>query len=101
MTVQAPETVEYDINLTYYVAWERAAEAISIQTAVAAAVDAYRLWQKSKLGRDINPSELIMRVMSAGALRVNVTAPVFVDLSALQVAQDATVNVTYGGLADD
>lgn len=101
VTVQAPETVEYDINLTYYVARERAAEAISIQTAVAAAVDAYRLWQKSKLGRDINPSELIMRVMSAGALRVNVSAPLFVDLSALQVAQDAAVSVTYGGLADD
>lgn len=101
VTVQAPAVVHYNINIKYYVDRARAAEATSIQNAVTAAVDAYRLWQKSKLGRDINPSELIWRVMSAGALRVEVTAPVFTDVGEQQVAQDATVNVTYGGLADD
>ncbi|GIO39082.1 hypothetical protein J41TS12_39430 [Paenibacillus antibioticophila] len=101
VTVQAPETVSYDITLTYYVDRARAAEAVSIQDAVSAAVDAYRLWQKSKLGRDINPSELIWRVMSAGALRVEITTPVFTSVGELQIAHDATVNVTYGGLADD
>nr|WP_249529741.1 baseplate J/gp47 family protein [Paenibacillus brevis] len=101
VTVQAPETVSYHITLTYYVDRARAAEAVNIQDAVSAAVDAYRLWQKSKLGRDINPSELIWRVMSAGALRVEVASPVFTNVGELQVAQDAAVNVVYGGLADD
>ncbi|MEK5477572.1 baseplate J/gp47 family protein [Paenibacillus sp. FSL R5-0407] len=100
VTVQAPTVVNYNITFTYYVDRARAAEATSIQDAVTAAVDAYRLWQKSKLGRDINPSELIWRVMSAGALRVEPTSPVFTNVNELQVAQDVAVNVVYGGLAD-
>ncbi|GIP25478.1 hypothetical protein J23TS9_06080 [Paenibacillus sp. J23TS9] len=101
VTVQAPIPINYDITLTYYVARSRAAESTSIQAAVIAAVEAYRLWQRSKLGRDINPSELIWRVMGAGALRVNVAAPAFVEVSEIQLAQDTQVVVTYGGLADD
>ncbi|MNW67399.1 hypothetical protein D3C74_459810 [compost metagenome] len=68
---------------------------------VTSAVDAYLLWQKSKLGRNINPSELIRRVMTAGALRVDVTSPTFTEVDTLEVAKDAAVNITYGGLADD
>ncbi|WP_110933803.1 baseplate assembly protein [Paenibacillus bouchesdurhonensis] len=101
VTIQAPEVVNYDVALTYYIDRSRATEATGIQAAVTAAVDAYKLWQKSKLGRDINPSELIWRVMSAGVLRVEVTSPTFVEVGELQVAKDASVNVTYGGLADD
>ncbi|WP_339271431.1 baseplate J/gp47 family protein [Paenibacillus sp. FSL K6-1330] len=101
VTVQSPTPIKYDITLTYYVSRARAAESTSIQAAVNAAVDAYRLWQKSKLGRDINPSELIWRAMGAGALRVSVAAPVFTEVTKLEIAQDAQVNVTYGGLADD
>ncbi|MGX4584971.1 baseplate assembly protein [Paenibacillus chitinolyticus] len=101
VTVQAPETVPYDIGLTYWVSRSRAADSAAIQAAVAQAVEGYRLWQKSRLGRDINPSELIGRVMAAGALRVNVASPVYTELSALKVAQDGKVNIVYGGLADD
>lgn len=101
VTAQAPEAVPYNINLTYYIDRSRAAETTTIQQAVTAAVSEYALWQKSKLGRDINPSELIKRVMAAGALRVQVTEPTFVDLSRFQVAQDATISVTFGGLEDD
>ncbi|MEK5166214.1 baseplate J/gp47 family protein [Paenibacillus sp. FSL R5-0527] len=101
VTVQAPVAVPYNINLTYYIARSRAAETTSIQQGVTAAVNGYVTWQKSKLGRDINPSELIARVMAAGALRVRVTEPAFTDLSRFQVAQDATVTTTFGGLEDD
>jgi len=98
--VTAPTPVSYNINLTYWIARSRSAESASIQTAVVAAVEQYRTWQKSKLGRDINPSELIRLVMEAGAMRVNVVSPAYTDISALKVAQDAMVNVVYGGLAD-
>ncbi|MBO2943590.1 baseplate J/gp47 family protein [Paenibacillus sp. F411] len=101
VTVQAPEAAPYDIDLTYYIDSDRAAELAVIQSAVDAAVEAYKLWQRSKLGRDVNPSELIWRVMSAGSLRVAVRAPMFMDVSQLQVAQEANVNVVFGGLADD
>ncbi|MBB3132130.1 phage-related baseplate assembly protein [Paenibacillus rhizosphaerae] len=101
VTVQAPEVVPYDITLTYYISSSNVAAETTIQAAVNKAIDEYRLWQKSKLGRDINPSELIWRVKSAGALRVDVSAPTNIEVSELQVAQEGNVNITYGGLADD
>lgn len=101
VTVQAPEAVPYEIELTYFINRERAAESEIIKVAVNQAVASYALWQKSKLGRHINPSELIGRIMNAGALRVNVVSPVYTPITDLQVAQDTAINVNFGGLADD
>jgi phage-related baseplate assembly protein len=101
VTVEAPSPVPYNTTIVYYISRSRASEVPAIQTAVNSAVAAYQLWQKSKLGRDINPSELIARVMAAGALRVVPTVPVYSALTATQVAQEGTTTVTYGGLADD
>ncbi|WP_433946218.1 baseplate assembly protein [Paenibacillus sp. SN-8-1] len=64
VTVKRPDVVPYDIDLTYFIGRERAAEASTIQSAVNTAVSQYILWQKSKLSRGINTSELIARVMA-------------------------------------
>lgn len=101
VTVKAPDIVPYEINLTYFISRDKSAEATNIQAAVTAAVEQYRIWQKSKLGRDINPSELILRVMAAGALRVNVASPVYTEITRFQVAQDAAATVNFGGLVDE
>lgn len=101
VTVAKPAQVPYDINIKYWINRGRATESASIQVAVAEAVDHYRTWQKSKLGRAINPSELVWRVMAAGALRVEVTAPLYAEVGESQVAKDGTVNITFGGLEDD
>ncbi|OKP97838.1 baseplate J protein [Paenibacillus sp. P46E] len=101
VTVTAPTPASYDTTLTYYIGRSRAAEVPAIQSAVTTAVAGYQLWQRSKLGRDINPSELISRVMAAGALRVVPIAPVYTALDATQVAQDKPSTITYGGLVDD
>lgn len=100
ISVLAPEKVSYSINLTYYIASDNKTQATAIQNAVNAAVDDYVLWQKSKLGRDINPSELIVRVMAAGAKRVAVTAPAFTATTDTQVAVCSTKSVTLGGIED-
>lgn len=100
ISVLAPEQVTYNLSLTYYIASDNKAQATAIQNAVNAAVDDYVLWQKSKLGRDINPSELIVRVMAAGAKRVAVTAPVFTATTDMQVAVCGTKTVTLGGIED-
>ena len=100
ISVLAPEKVDYTISLTYYIASDNKTQATAIQNAVNAAVDNYVLWQKSKLGRDINPSELIVRVMAAGAKRVAVTSPVFKVTTDTQVAICSTKTVTLGGIED-
>ncbi|MCY7486425.1 baseplate J/gp47 family protein [Paenibacillus alvei] len=101
VTVAKPTQVSYDINIKYWINRDRAAESTNIQSAVVEAVNQYRTWQKSKLGRAINPSELVWRVMAAGALRVEVTTPVYVEVGTTQVAKDGTVNITFGGFEDD
>ncbi len=99
--VETPETVDYALNMTYYINQSDSASAITIQTAVNNAVAQYILWQKSRIGRDINPDELIKLVKEAGAKRVVVTSPVFTAISTDSVAKLTTQTVTYGGLEND
>jgi len=101
VTVQAPTTVSYDITLTYYIKTEDAASAGNIQTAVTAAIADYVLWQKRKIGRDINPSELISKIVQAGAKWVVVTAPVYTAVAETALAISGTIAATYGGLEDE
>lgn len=100
VTVAAPDPVEYDINLTYYILRSRAAESAAIQAAVELAVEVYRLWQRSALGRDIDPSELIFLAREAGAIAIAVNSPAQTLVDETEVAQDRTINVTFGGLRD-
>lgn len=101
VSVSAPTTQTYNISLSYWIDREQAASATTIQAAVSDAINGYLIWQKSKLGRPINPSELIRRVMAAGAYRVNVTSPAYTEVAATKVAVSGTVTATYGGLMDD
>lgn len=101
VTVVTPTTQDYTVNFTYWISRDRATEAAAIQAAVQQATDQYVLWQKSKLGRDRNPSELIRRVMAAGAYRVDVVSPSFAAVAWEEIAVASNVTVTFGGLVDD
>lgn len=98
VSVLAPEVVNYDINITYYISQDNATTATTIQQAVTQAVSSYRAWEYSKLGRSINPSELIRQLMVAGASRVDVISPIYTALQTYQVAIFGTVTVNFGGL---
>jgi phage-related baseplate assembly protein len=99
VTVKAPVVTNYTLNITYYINLEDAARAAEIQAAVNAAVDGWVLWQKSAIGRDINPSELISRVMAAGVRRVVVMDPAYTVVPNNSVAiLSGSAIVTYGGL---
>ncbi|WP_425622483.1 baseplate assembly protein [Brevibacillus borstelensis] len=100
VTVVSPTIQHYDVSLTYWVSVSRAAETAAIQTAVNDAVQSYILWQKSALGRDINPSELTRLLMQAGAHHVSVVSPVHTEVDFDRVAVADTVTVTYGGLTN-
>lgn len=99
--VLAPYTREYDLDVTYYISKTNAARAISIQTAVSNAVTEYNAWQTKEIGRDVNPSELIRRMVEAGAKRAVVNSPAFMPLPASTVARLGRASITYGGIEDD
>lgn len=101
VVVLAPDVTTYDVNFTYYISRSKQALAADIQAAVMKATSDYNLWQRSALGRDINPDQLTTRIIEAGAKRLVITAPLFKALEEGQVAHYNTVSVTYGGLEND
>ena len=99
--VSAPETQTYNVDLTYYISSSEKASVAAIQENIAAAVTVYNNWQTEKIGRDINPSYLIQKIMEAGAKRAVVLSPTFTVLDNGTIATTGTVSVKYGGLEDD
>ncbi|MEN6371905.1 MAG: baseplate J/gp47 family protein [Armatimonadota bacterium] len=101
VTVKAPALVDYTLEVSYYIRNSDAARASEIQTAVEAAINGWVLWQRSAIGRDLNPSELIARIIQAGAKRAAVTSPAYTAISATSIAHlSGTATVTYGGMED-
>ena len=101
VSVKAPTAESYNIELTYYIAESNSSAVPTIQSDVTSAVSAYNIWQTEKIGRDINPSFLIQKIMEAGAKRVVVNSPTFTVLNESTVAQTGSVTVNYGGVEDD
>lgn len=100
VTVDAPEDVVYDLNMVYYINRSDESRASSIQMAVMEAVEEYKKWQR-KIGRDINPDELIRKVREAGAKRVVLSSFDFKSVLDTQIAQVGSESITYGGLEND
>lgn len=99
--VQAPMIQEYNVEFTYYIATSDKSIVSTIQADIETAVSMYNKWQTEKIGRDINPSQLIRRVMAAGAKRIEVASPIFTVLDETAIAKLGTLNMVYGGLEDD
>lgn len=98
--VYAPTASEYILNVTYYIDRAKTTTAASIQAAVEASVDAWILWQRERLGRDINPSELVHRMITAGAKRVAISTPAYTAMAFNQLAVCGSSTVNFGGLED-
>lgn len=100
VTVSKPETVEFSVDTTFYIAQPNSASATVIEAAVRKAVEEYILWQTSKMGRDINPSYLVQMMMEAGAKRVEVRQPTFKTINDISVGKLTSKTVLNGGLED-
>ena len=96
----AAEEVGYNIGVTYWIAASDQKSAGTIQAQVEAAVDEYESWQR-KMGRDINPTELVYRIRAAGAKRVRLAEPADIVIARTQLPKRENRAVAYGGLEDD
>lgn len=101
VTVQAPDVVNYTLEVTYYILQENSNAVETIKAAVESAINNYMTWQKAKIGRDINPSKLTNLIIAAGAKRVVITAPIYTSTSSTAVAICTNTTISYGGLEDD
>ena len=100
----SPTAHNYEINVDYWINKEDVSKSEAIRQAVESAVEQYRVWQQSKIGRDITPDQLICNVKGAGASRVDfstLSPASWVKLEAHEVAQCTNVTVTYKGTKDE
>lgn len=84
--VAAPEVVYYSVEVNYWVDSQDSVMLETIQDNVQKAVYDWIEWQASKIGRDINPSQLHHDIISAGAKRCEIISPVFSVLTNYQTA---------------
>ena len=101
---KSPTAVNYEIQVDYWINQSDANRVDAIQTAVKEAVEAYRLWQQTRIGRDISQDELIHKVIEAGAARIDRTTlkpAQFQELTTNQVAQCTDVVINFKGYKDD
>lgn len=97
--VSKPIVKSYDLEATYFLPKSSLVE--SEKEIVEAAFNDYVLWQRSKLGRGIDPSELYARLQNAGAKRIQVTPSNYIELERQEVAHAGTTTLTFGGFIDD
>lgn len=98
VVVNAPDVKGYNISLKYWIGEEKKNIAIQIKEQIEQAIESYKEWQSGELGRDINPSELIYRIIQAGAKRVEVTEPAFTQVGDTELAVPSNTNAVYGGV---
>lgn len=96
--VSAPDTVDYEVKVKYWVPETKKSISTSVQNEVENAIKEYILWQNSKIGRDINPSELIYKMINAGAKRVEVISPAYQDIGDTEIAKISNLSIDYGGV---
>lgn len=99
--IQAPEVVPFDVEVTWWMYASDEIQRVQIQAAVQKAFDEWILWQKSKIGRDLNPSELIRLIQAAGAKRVEILSPKYTVIERNQVAVASGNQTLYFGGEED
>lgn len=99
--VKSPEVQNFDIELRYLIAASDEGNAAKIAANVENAIDDFIIWQKSKLGRDINDTELYWRIRSAGAKRAEILAPTFAVVPDNSIAVCQNKTVLFAGIEDD
>lgn len=100
VVVKKPEEVNYDIELVYYIRNEDRDKEETMKAAVSTACNNYIAWQK-KVGRDINPAQLLYHIMGTGVKMADIVKPVFTEIPDSALAVPEQITLTYGGRRDD
>ena len=101
VVVAAPEPVEYAVSGGWWLHRDNGPLAASVTKKVEAALEEYRIWQRSAPGRDINPTRLISLLERAGAKRVELESPRYQKLEQRQIARETSLDLQFMGIEDD
>lgn len=99
--VAAPEPVEYAVSGGWWLHRDNGPLAASVTKKIEAALEEYRIWQRSAPGRDINPTRLVSLLERAGAKRVELESPRYQKLEQRQIARETSLDLQFMGIEDD
>jgi phage-related baseplate assembly protein len=103
--VQPPIIFNYVPAVQYWIKTRDSQFSADIQTKVQSAYRDYIAWQRSKIGRDVNPSVCDRKLIEAGAKRTDIpgsTTFLFSVLDAKTLAIETDANLlAYAGLEDE
>lgn len=86
VSVHAPATVPYALDLVYYCTQARLSETMQAIEGAGGAIEKYRQWQDGMIGRDINPDRLRAFCLDV-CPRVEVNSPVYTDVPDTRIAR--------------
>lgn len=97
--VKAPTQVEYDLNITYYTTATDESDCVNAIEGSGGALELFKKWQDTKMGRDINPDKLRALCLSpehgVGCTRIVVTSPEYRELRKTEVAKCTHICVNH------
>lgn len=101
LIVEAPEVVNYEIDITYYVAKSNVGKLEIIEKSVDDSINSIIELQEKTIGMDIVPDSFISSLRAAGVKRCVVTEPGYTVIHQNQIAVHTGINLTFGGIEDD
>lgn len=100
VSIKDPEVINYTIELDYYIDQINESSVNIIKDKIKEEVGKYTFWQKEKIGRDINPDELIKILKLSGVKRAVISSPKFKKLEHNQIAVCNGINLNYQGVEE-
>ena len=100
VNIKEPNKINYSVDFDYYIEKDNETLVNVIKSNVDKTVQEYVNWQKEKIGKDINPDELIKRLKIAGVKRVVLRSPVFQKLNFNQVGINNGITSNYQGVEE-
>ena len=100
VNIKEPNKINYSIDFDYYIDKDNETLVNVIKSNVDKTVQEYVEWQKEKIGKDINPDELIKRLKIAGVKRAVLRNPTFQKLDFNQVAINNGITSNYQGVEE-
>ncbi|MCS7317301.1 MAG: baseplate J/gp47 family protein [Candidatus Dojkabacteria bacterium] len=98
--IQAPNVINYNINLTYYIEKDFLPTQSNIHSQVNHKINDFVSWTK-KLGRDILPEKLTDFIMSIyGIHSLDILSPSKTSVENYQVAFPQNISYSYGGVKE-
>ena len=100
VNIKEPNKVNYSIDFDYYIDKDNETLVNIIKSNVDKTIQEFVSWQKEKIGKDINPDELIKRLKIAGVKRVVLRSPAFQKLDFNQIGINNGITSNYQGVEE-